>query len=86
MSDKNVANASLVGAKTVNGPSPWSTVTKSPFAAVSAATNDVRSGVSSAISTIFWGWVVTVLSSSLLHESVVNNNVNTKLIFFGLNV
>ena len=50
---KKVAKASFVGAKTVKGPSPSKTFTRSPSAAVSAATKEDRSGESSAISTIF---------------------------------
>ena len=46
----NAANASSVGAKTVNGPSPLSTSTKS--AAFTAATNVVKDHAATAVSTI----------------------------------
>ena len=47
----NFSNAALVGAKTVNGPSPLS-VSASP-AAFTAVTNVLKSGFPAAISTMF---------------------------------
>ncbi len=48
-SSSNAANAALVGAKTVNGPSPYSVVTK--LASVSASTKMEKSSFPTAIST-----------------------------------
>jgi len=49
----SAANASLVGAKTVNGPVPARTVVRSPGDACSSVTNDDKSEVAIAVSTMF---------------------------------
>ena len=79
LSDKNVANASFVGANTVKGPSPLSVLTKS--AVVNAATKELNSGVAIASSTIFGCVGIISLLSSSLQAANVNNRTIAILIF-----
>ena len=80
LSLKNVAKASFVGAKTVNGPSPLRASTKS--AAVKAATKELNSGVAIARSTIFGCvGIISLLLSSSLQAANVNNSTIAILIF-----
>src|SRR5690606_29024035 len=92
LSAKKAVKAAFVGARTVKGPLPLKTFTKSPSALERAATKVESSGVSNANSTMFFsigGVGVGLLSSSLLQEVINNethNNTSKESLVFILSI